>query len=60
MNVLVQEVVGKRRYLVSFQDGLDKHMLLNQITIVVVRSEVEVEIKVRELEIIPEVREEFG
>ena len=35
-------------------------MLLNQITIVVVRSEVEVEIKVRELEIIPEVREELG
>ena len=36
---VVQEVVGKRSYLVRFQYGLEKEMLSNQITIVVVRSE---------------------
>ena len=35
-------------------------MLSNQLTIVVVRSEVEEEIKVREVEIITEVREYLG
>ena len=35
-------------------------MSSNQLTIVVVRSEVEEEIKVRELEMITEVREELG
>ena len=35
-------------------------MLSNQINIVVVRSEVEEEIKVGEVEMIPEVREELG
>ena len=55
MTGVVQEVVGKMRYLVRFQDGLEKEMALNQITIVVVRSEVEEDIKVREVEISPEV-----
>ena len=41
---MVQEVVGKRRYFVRFQDGLDKEMSLKQLTIVVVRSEVEEDI----------------
>ena len=34
--------------------------MLNHLTIVVVRSEVEEEIEVREVEMIPEVREELG
>ena len=38
-----------------FQDGGDKDMLLKQLTIVVVRSEVEAYIEVREVEMIPEV-----
>ena len=54
---VVQEVVGKRIYLVIFQDGLEKEMSSNHLTIVVVRSEVEEEIEVREVEMIPEVRE---
>ena len=56
---VVQEVVGKRSYSVRFQDWLKKEMSSNQLTIVVVRSEVEEEIEVREVEIIPEVREEL-
>ena len=44
MNGVFQEVVEKRRYLVRFQDGLDKDILPNHITIVVVSSEVEKEI----------------
>ena len=40
MTGVVQEIVGKRRYSVRFQYGLDKEMSPNQITIVVVRSEV--------------------
>ena len=56
---MVQEVVGKRRYLVRFQDGLDKEMSLKQITVVFVRSEVEEDIEVREVEMITEVREEL-
>ena len=47
MTGVVQEVVGKRRYLVRFQDGLEKEMSLNQITIVVARIEGEEEIEVR-------------
>ena len=57
---MVQEVAGKRRYLVRFQDMLEKEMLSNQITIVVVRSEVEEEIEVRGVYMIPDVREELG
>ena len=55
-----QEVVGKRRYLVRFQDGLWKDMLSNQLTLVVVRSEVKEEIEVIDVEMIPEVHEELG
>ena len=43
-----------------FQDGLEKEMLSNHLTIVVVRSEVEEEIEVREVDMIPEVREDLG
>ena len=60
MTGVVQEVVGKRRYLIRFQDGLEKDMSSNHITIMVVRSEVEEEIKVRAVDIIPEVREDLG
>ena len=60
MTGVVQDVVGKMMYSVRFQDGLKKEIFLNQLTIVVVRSEVEEEIKVREVKIIPEVREELG
>ena len=59
MSGVVQEVVGKRRYLVRFQDRGEKEMLLNQLSIVVFRSEVEEEIEVREVEMIPEVGEEL-
>ena len=44
----------------SFQDGLEKEMFLKQLTIVVVRSEVEEEIEVREEEMIPEVHKYLG
>ena len=57
---MVQEVAGKRRYLVRFQDMLEKDMLSNQLNIVVVRSEVEEEIEVRGVYTIPDVREELG
>ena len=60
MTGVVQEVVGKRRYLVRFQDGFKKEMSSNQLTIVVVRSEVDEEIEVREVDMIPEVRRELG
>ena len=40
-------MVGKRKYLVRFQYGGEKEMSLNQITIVVVRSEAEEDIEVR-------------
>ena len=43
-----------------FQYVLEKYVLLNQITVVLVRSEVEEEIEVGEVEIIPEVGEELG
>ena len=56
MTGVVQEVLGKRKYLLRFQNGLKKDMLSNQITIVVVRSEVEEDIEAREVEMIPEVR----
>ena len=56
---VVQEVVGKRRHLVRSQVGLEKEMLSNHITIVVVRIEVQDEIAVREVEIIPEISEEL-
>ena len=42
--------------MVRFQDGLEKEMLSKQITIVVAWSEVEKDIEVWEVEIIPEVR----
>ena len=57
MTGIVQEVVGNRRYLLRFKDGLEKEMFQKQLTIVVARSEVEEEIEVREIDIIPEVRE---
>ena len=38
---VVQEVVGKRSYSMMLKYGLEKEMLFNQLTIVVVRSEVE-------------------
>ena len=57
---MVQEVVGKRRYLVRFNYGLDKEMSSNQLTIMVVRSKVEDEIEVREVEMISEVHGELG
>ena len=59
MTGVVQEFFGNMRYLVWFQDGLEKEMLLNQLTILVNRSEVEEEIKVKEVDMIPEVREEL-
>ena len=40
MNGMVQVVVGNRRYLVRFEDGSEKEMLLKQLTIVVIRIEV--------------------
>ena len=43
-----------------FQYGLEKEMLSNHLTIVVVSSEVEEEIEVREVDMIPEVREDLG
>ena len=60
MTGVVQEVVGKIRYLVRFQDGLEKEILSNQLSIVFVRSEVDEEIEVRKVEIIPEVCDELG
>ena len=57
---VVQEVVGKRSYLVIFQDGLEKDILLNHLIILIIRSEVEKEIEVREVYMIPGVREELG
>ena len=60
MTGVVQEVFGKRIYSLSFQNGLYKDIPLNQITIVVVRSEVEEEIGVREVDMIPEVQDELG
>ena len=41
MTGVVQEVVGKRRYSVRIQDGLEKEMSSNQLNIVAVRSEVD-------------------
>ena len=45
------------RYLLRFKDGLEKEMIQKQRTIVVARSEVEEDIEMREIDIIPEVRE---
>ena len=53
---VVQEVVGKRKYLVRGKYGLEKDMLLNHITIVLVRSELEEDIEVREVDMITELR----
>ena len=47
MTGVVQELVGSRMYLVRFQDGLDKEMSLNWLTIVVIKSEVEEKTEVR-------------
>ena len=49
MTGVVQEVIGERSYLVRLQDGLEKEMSSNQLTIVVVRSEVDEDIEVREV-----------
>ena len=48
------------RYLVRFQDGEEKEMPSTQLNIVSFMSEVEDEIKVRQVEMIPEVVEELG
>ena len=56
----MQEVVGKRSYLVRSRDGLDKEIPYNQLTIAVIRSEVDEEIEVRGLDMIPEVHEDLG
>ena len=56
MTGVVQEVVGKRSYSVRFKYDLNKEISLDQINIVVIRSEVEEEIDVGEVEIIYEVR----
>ena len=60
ITVVVKEIVERMRYLVRLQDGLEKEMSLNQLTIVAIRSELEEDIEVREVEIITEVREELG
>ena len=60
MTGLVQEVVSNRRYLIRIKGGLDTEMLLNHTTVVVVRSEVDKEINMREVEMIPGVCEELG
>ena len=58
---VVQEVVGKKSYSVRFQDrGEGGYMSSNQLTTVVVGGEVEEEIEVREVEMIPEVGEDLG
>ena len=57
---IVQEVVGNRRYFLRFEDGSEKDILSSQLTIVVVKSEVEEEIQLREVEMIPKVREKLG
>ena len=57
---VLQEVVGKRKYSERFQDGGEKEMLSKQITIVVVRSEVEEDINMREVDMITEVGKELG
>ena len=51
---VVQEVVGKMRSSMRFQDRLEKDKLSKQLNIEVIRSEVEKEIGVREVETIPE------
>ena len=56
----MHEVVGKRRSLVRLHDRGEKDISPNYPTVVVVRSEVEEEIEVREGEMIPEVGEELG
>ena len=60
MNGVVQEVVGKRRYSVRFKNGLEKEILSKHLTVVFVRSEVEDEIEVREVDMIPDVRGYLG
>ena len=60
MTGVMQEVVVMRRYMVRLQDGLEKKMQLNQLNIVFFRSEVEEEIEVWKVEIIPQVREQLG
>ena len=57
---MIQEVVWMRRYLVRLQDGLEKEMMLKKITIVVLMSEVEKQIEVRQVEMIPQVCEELS
>ena len=49
INGEVKEVVGKRIYLVKLQDGLEKELLSNRLTIVVVSIEIEEEIEVRKV-----------
>ena len=52
-------MVRKIKYSVRLQDGGEKEMYSNQLIIGVIRSEVEEEIEVREVDMIPEVGEEL-
>ena len=60
MTGAAQEMIGKIGYSVRFQDGGKKEILSNQLTIVIVRSELEEEIEVKQVDMITEVREELG
>ena len=60
MTGVMHSVVSKRGYLLRFQDGFENEMSSNQLTIVVVRIEIEEDIKVREVEMIPKVHEQLG
>ena len=60
MTGAAQEMIGKIGYSVRFQDGGKKEILSNQLTIAIFKSELEEEIEVRELEVVPEVGEELG
>ena len=59
MSGVVQQMAGKRRYLVRFLDEGEKDMFSNHLTIVVISSEVGEDIEMKETEMINEVGEEF-
>ena len=59
MTGVQQEVIGKSRYSLRSQDGLENYMSSNQISNMVIRSEVEEDIEVKEAEMIPQVCEEL-
>ena len=60
MTGVVQGVIGKMRYLVGLQDGGEKQILSRSLTIVAVRSELEEEIEVSEVEMIPDIGQKLG